>query len=86
MEMTLKELLAMKVNRKTCVILDNKTTELHKTGKLGDAAFYNLLATEIFVRLKYKSPKCDMEFIYKEFADVTYNESNGYTVKNPFKD
>jgi hypothetical protein len=27
-----------------------------------------------------------MESIYKEFENVKYNESNGYTVKNPFKD
>ena len=87
MDITLKDLLAMKITRKNCMILDNKTTELHKAGKTDEAAFYNLIATDMFVylRSKNKSIKCDMEFIYNQHVDATYNESNGYNVKNPFK-
>lgn len=81
---SLKQLLAMKPTMNTCRIIDGLTNTLYDSGKKGEAAFFNLIATEIWVRVKAKKFKT-MKEIYLNNKDVRFNEANGYNVINPYQ-
>ncbi len=81
---TLQELLQMKVTMKNCKVLDDLTNDFFLEGKKEQAAFINLITTEMWVRIRAKTV-ISMEKIYNSNKNVVFNTANNYKVINPFE-